>query len=123
MLLSSETLQLINDVLKLHITKLLDCDRSTSESSEKLDHPHPESSEKLLLPPGEECYEKVVICDGSQTTSEVSEVLQACVSVIKQMKDTKVSLWTDGFPNYTVFLKTLLLKEVAEMLMSKSFQI
>ena len=109
MLLSSETLQLINDVLKLHITKLLDCDRSTSESSEKLDHPHPESSEKLdhphpesseklLLPPGEECYEKVVICDGSQTPSEVSEVseesevLQACVSVIKQMKDTKVSL-------------------------------
>ena len=92
MLLSSETLQLIDDVLKLHITKLLDCDRSTSESSEKLDHPHPESSEKLLLPPGEECYEKGVICDGSQTTSEVSEVLQACVSVIKQMKDTKVSL-------------------------------
>ena len=113
MLLSSETLQLINDVLKLHITKLLDCDRSTSESSEKphhphpesrekLDHPHPESSEKLLLPPGEECYEKVVLCDYSQTTSEVSQVLQACVSVIKQMKDTKVSLWTDGFSNYTV---------------------
>ena len=103
MLLSSETLQLINDVLKLHITKLLDCDRSTSESSEKLDHPHPESSEKLLLPPGEECYEKVVLVrDGSQTTSEVSEVLQACVSVIKQMKDTKVSLWTDGFSRYTV---------------------
>ena len=113
MLLSSETLQLINDVLKLHITKLLDCDRSTSESSEKLDHPHPESSEKLdhphpesseklLLPPGEQCYEKVVLCDGSQKTSEVSEVLQACVSVIKQMTDTTVSLWTDGFSSYTV---------------------